>query len=112
MTNEPRPALPGAALAIVTTQQVIDRLVELLRTGLFGRTLGEAAERVLCRGLEDALISVGAVEGPKARPYRCRMCQHQWLAAFESAPDPTTEYAVQCPSCGHLAGEPFTAEED
>jgi len=105
--------LPGARLVLVTTPQVVEVLQGLVMTGLFGRDLDEAAERVLCRGLEEvAHFAIKPKPGASPRPYHCRLCDHRWLAAFSEPPDALVEYSIECPACGQCAGEPFEGDGD
>jgi len=113
VNHEDKPAMPGARLTIVTTPPVVDRLVALMNTGLFGRSLAEAAERVLVRGLEELLHLVDPDDhgaGVTSRPYRCGSCGREWLAAFDGEPDPVMEYAAECPACHELAGQPIAQD--
>ena len=101
--------LPAVRLQFLTTPQVVRLLSELLKGGTVGRTLEEAAERVLCRGLEALRHMIPPeLTAPIPLPYRCRACGHVWLAAFGGRPDPIAEYSLECPKCRTPSGEPDT----
>lgn len=59
------------AIKISTTPQVQDYLRQLLQTGLYGKTVSEAAHLVLTRSLDD-MVAAGRLRVPPARNRRRR----------------------------------------
>jgi len=49
---KPRNRIPSKPLQVTTTPQVLTLLERLVDTGLYGKNVAEAAERLISRGLE------------------------------------------------------------
>lgn len=49
--------LPSIKITVSTTQKVRDYLSALVSTGLYGKNPADAAERLLAKGIEQAILS-------------------------------------------------------
>lgn len=66
----PRNSLRTVQITISTNEQVIKKLEELVRTGFFGKTPAEAAERLITKGIREWLYdeALAVDEAPRRRP--------------------------------------------